>query len=307
MLILKIVNALIHVAVLLALPPLLLGVINRTKARFAGRNGQPLLQAYYDILKLFRKDTAVSRTTTWVFWCGPVITLVAVTLAGLLTPFGTFPAPIRFGGDLILFAYLLALGRFFTASSALDTGSSFEGMGATREVSFAAIAEPAMFFGLLALAKLSGKLSLTGLMQGITPAVWVSAGASLMLVAAALFMVLLVENCRIPFDDPNTHLELTMIHEVMVLDHSGPAFGAVLYGAAMKLFVIGALVVRIVLPVRTGWAILDWPIFLAAMLLLAVAVGVVESVMARLRLVTVPRLLIAACLLGAFGLVLQMH
>src|SRR5262249_19823030 len=142
-------------------------------------------------------------------------------------------APISFTGDLILLAYLLGLGRFFTAAAALDTGSAFEGMGAAREVTYACLAEPAFFLGLLALAKLSGALQLATMLGTSLAPHWMTAGvsASLALVLLSWFIVLLVENCRIPFDDPNTHLELTMIHEVMVLDHSGPAFGMILYGA----------------------------------------------------------------------------
>ncbi len=126
---------------------------------------------------------------------------------------------------MILLAYLLGLGRFFTASAALDTGSAFEGMGAAREVTFACLAEPAFFLGLLVLAKLSGSLQLADMLGSSLGGHWLTAGASLALVLLSWFIVLLAENCRIPFDDPNTHLELTMIHEVMVLDHSGPAFG----------------------------------------------------------------------------------
>src|SRR5437016_6037389 len=133
---------------------------------------------------------------------------------------------------------------------------------------------------------------------------WLTASASLVLVLLSWFIVLLAENCRVPFDDPNTHLELTMIHEVMVLDHSGPAFGMILYGAALKLFLFGALVVRLAIPFSTGSPWLDWPIFVGGMLVVAVAIGVVESTMARLRLTHVPLLLAAACLLSAFGLVL---
>src|SRR5262249_14184587 len=152
---------------------------------------------------------------------------------------------ISFTGDLILLAYLLGLGRFFTTLAALDTGSAFEGMGAAREVTFACLAEPALFLGLLVLAKLSGSLELAGMVGGTVAAQWATAAPSLALVLLSWFIVMLVENCRIPFDDPNTHLELTMIHEVMVLDHSGPALGMILYGAALKLFVFGALVVRL--------------------------------------------------------------
>jgi formate hydrogenlyase subunit 4 len=129
----------------------------------------------------------------------------------------------------------------------------------------------------------------------------------LVLVLLSWFIVLLAENCRIPFDDPNTHLELTMIHEVMVLDHSGPAFGMILFGAAIKLFVFTALIVRLVLPFPTGSPGLDWVVFLAGIAVVSMAVGVVESVMARLRLVHIPTLLVAACLLSAFGVILAMR
>jgi formate hydrogenlyase subunit 4 len=225
-------------------------------------------------------------------------------IAVLLVPLSSARTPISFTGDMILLAYLLGLGRFFTALSALDTGSAFEGMGAAREVTFACLAEPAFFLGLLVLAKLSGALQLREMLGGSLRSSWTTAGASLAMVLLSWFIVLLAENCRIPFDDPNTHLELTMIHEVMVLDHSGPLLGMILYGAALKLFVFGALVVRLALPFSTGSFWLDWPLFVVEMLAVAAAVGVVESVMARLRLTHVPVLLLAACLLSGFGLVL---
>jgi formate hydrogenlyase subunit 4 len=299
-----IVHNTLHVLVALTMPPLLLGVINKTKALFAGRRGPPLLQPYYDLIKLFQKGSVFSTTTTWVFRAGPVVALVTAVLAVLLVPFANAAAPISFTGDLIVLAYLLGLGRFFTASAALDTGSPFEGMGAAREVTFACLAEPALFLGLLVLAKLSGSLQLSGMLGSSLGSHWPTAGASLALVLLSWFIILLAENSRIPFDDPNTHLELTMIHEVMVLDHSGPAFGMILYGAALKLFVFGALIVQLALPLATGSVWLDWPIFLGGMLAVAVTIGVVESSMARLRLTHIPILLVAACLLSAFGVIL---
>jgi formate hydrogenlyase subunit 4 len=298
------VNLAVHVLIALSLPPVLLGVIARTKALFAGRAGPPLLQPYWDLIKLFQKGSVFSTTTTWVFRAGPVIGLATGLIALLLIPLGGPQAPLSFTGDLILLAYLFGLARFFTASAALDTGSSFEGMGAAREVTFACLAEPAFFLGLLVLAKLSGSLRLGAMLGGGVAGYWTDAGAPLALVLLSWVIVLLVENCRVPFDDPNTHLELTMIHEVMVLDHSGPALGLVLYGAALKLFALGALVVRLALPVATGYPWLDWPVFLTGMLLVAVGVGVVESTMARLRLTHVPTLLVAACLLSAFAVIL---
>jgi formate hydrogenlyase subunit 4 len=294
----------IHILLALTLPPFLLGIIARTKALFAGRVGPPLLQPYSDLLKLFRKGSVFSTTTTWVFRAGPVVGLVTVLIAVSLIPLANASAPISFTGDVVLLAYLLGLGRFFTASAALDTGSPFEGMGAAREVTFACLAEPALFLGFLVLAKLSGSLHLAGMLGSSLPGHWLTSGASLALVVLSWFIVLLAENSRIPFDDPNTHLELTMIHEVMVLDHSGPAFGMILYGAALKLFIFGALLVRLAVPLATGSPWLDWLVFVGGMLLVAVAIGVVESTMARLRLTHIPVLLVAACLLSAFGVIL---
>lgn len=300
-------DVIVHLLLLLLMPPLLLGLIAKTKAVFAGRTGAPVLQPYYDVLRLLRKGTVFSTTTTWVFRAGPVVALVTTLFAALLVPLGHHSAPIAFSGDLILFVYLFALGRFFTTIAALDTGSSFEGMGAAREVSFACLAEPALFFAFITLARLSGSLSLTTMLNHVSPETWVAAGASLLLMVGGLFVVLLAENSRIPFDDPNTHLELTMIHEVMVLDTSGPLFGAVLYAKALKLFVLGALFTSVLAPFKTGLPSLDWLLFAVAMMLLSVAIGVVESVMARLRLIRVPQLLVAASILTAFSLVMVLR
>ncbi len=298
----------LQLAVLLIFAPLPLGVINKTKALFAGRIGPPVLQPYYDLGRLWRKGFVISRTTTWVFLAGPVVGLVVPLLAALLLPFGGLPAPISFTGDLILFVYLFGLSRFFTAAAALDTGSSFEGMGAAREVTFSCLAEPTLFFALLVLARGAKSLNLGSLFGSQLAGQWQGdASASLGLILVCLFVVLLVENSRIPFDDPNTHLELTMIHEVMVLDHSGPALGMVLYGASMKLMVMGALLVRIALPIQTGSILLDLLVFLAGLLTLAVLIGVVESTMARLQLPRVPQVLVGTTLISIFALVLVLR
>ncbi|MBW6511602.1 MAG: NADH-quinone oxidoreductase subunit H [Desulfuromonadaceae bacterium] len=298
---------LLHLLVLLLFAPLMLGVITKTKAWFAGRIGAPLLQPYWDLLRLWKKGFVFSRTTTWVFRAGPVVGLVIPILAALLIPFGALSAPFSFNGDLILFVYLFGLSRFFTAAAALDTGSSFEGMGAVREVTFSCLAEPTVLFGLIVLARLSDGLALQNLLGPHLSQAWLTMSAPLGLVVVCLLIVVLVENSRIPFDDPNTHLELTMIHEVMVLDHSGPALGMILYGAAMKMMVLGALVVRLVLPLNTGMLWLDLLIFLGGELLLAVLIGVIESIMARLRMPRIPQMLIGTTLLSAFALVLTLR
>jgi formate hydrogenlyase subunit 4 len=296
-----------HLLLMLLLPPLLPGIIARTKALFAGRTGAPVLQPYYDIIRLWRKGSVISHTTTWLFQAGPLISLGAILVAALLMPLGSHPAPLSFTGDLFLFAYLFGLARFFTVVAALDTGSSFEGMGGAREVTFACLTEPTLFFALIVLARISGDLSLTQILSDSALTVWFGSGAALILLMGALFITLLAENCRIPFDDPNTHLELTMIHEVMVLDHSGPGLACALYGASLKLFVLGALFIHVAVPFQSGNSLLDWLLFTCAMLLLAMAVGVVESVMARVRLNRVPQLLIAACILAAFATLLVLR
>lgn len=295
---------LIHAIFILLLPPLMLGVITKTKAAFAGRVGPPVLQPYFDLIKLLQKGSVFSRTTTWVFRAGPVVGVATALLAAALVPIGGRSAFVAFEGDFLVLAYLLGLGRFFTMAAALDTGSAFEGMGAAREATFACLAEPAFVLGLLALARASGSLSLSSMLGSSMPLAWTRGGASFVLVAVALFVVLLAENSRIPVDDPNTHLELTMIHEVMVLDHGGPAFGLILYGASVKLFVFAAVIARLVVPVALGPAWATWGIAAAAVLAISIVIGVVESTMARLRLTHIPSLLVAACLLSVFGIVL---
>jgi formate hydrogenlyase subunit 4 len=233
------------------------------------------------------------------------VSLVVAVMASLFLPLAGPKAPLGFPGDMILFVYLFALGRFFTTAAALDTGSAFEGMGAARELTFASLAEPALLFGLLALARVGNSMELSAVLA-VSGTAWRHATAALVLIVASWFLVLLVENSRVPFDDPNTHLELTMIHEVMVLDHSGPAFGVVLYASAVKLFVFSALVARVLLP-RFGGPAANAALSFGAILVIGVAIGVIESGMARLRLVRVPQLLITATLVAAFAVVLVLR
>ena len=302
-----ILRALFQIGLLLLLPPLLLGVVNRVKAIAAGRKGPPVLQLYFDLAKLLRKGAVYSRTTTWVFRAGPAIGLAAIVTAGTMLPVAGQPAIVSFAGDFVLFAYLLALARFATALAALDTGSSFEGMGAAREVSFASMAEPALFLVLVVMARATGSLSLSGMLGPGLAAAWRAAAPALLLSAIALFVVALAENSSIPVDDPNTHLELTMIHEVMVLDHSGPDLAFILYGAALKFFLFGALLVRLVADVRmTGFWAAEGA-FVVELVGFSILVGLVESAMARLRLTRVPQMLVGASVLSVFALVLLLR
>lgn len=292
---------------MLMLSPFLFGVINRTKALFAGRKGSRFLQLYYDIFKLLRKGAVYSATTTWIFIAGPIMSLSAVIIASMLIPFAGHNSIISFDSDIVLFIYLLGLARFFTVLAAIDTGSSFEGMGASREVQFAVFAEPALFLSLAGLARVTGKLSLSGIFSNEIMNSWVTHGPLIFLIFGAIFIIFLAENSRIPVDDPNTHLELTMIHEAMVLDHGGVDFAYILYGAAIKFWLLGTLLVGMFFGAYSrGWVI-DSIIFISGMVLLAVIVGVVESILARLRLLKIPHFLIIATALSVVALLLTMR
>ena len=288
-------SVVLHLLVLLLAPLPMLGLINMVKARLSGRRGPPLLQPLHDVLKLLKKGAVYSRTTTWVFVAGPIISLGSALAAGLLVPLGYGPAPLAFAGDVFLFAYLLGLGRFFTMAAALDTGSPFEGMGASREAAFAALAEPALFLCLMALC-VPARLPSLGLALGALPAL---EHPVLLVAAVALGVVLLAETARIPVDDPSTHLELTMIHEVMILDHSGPDLAFLTYGYAVKLFTLGAVLTSFVAPPAHGGRGLA--ILLGGEVAVAVAIGIIESIMARLRLSRVPQLLVSASVIAAIG------
>ena len=297
-------------ALALVLAPLLPGIINRVKAKFAGRHGKPVLQTYYDIAKLLRKGEVISRTSTWTFAVAPSVALAGTLCALALLPLGGAVSPLAFAGDFVLAAYLLGVGRFAIMLGALDTGSAFEGMGASREATFSALAEPVFFLALMVLTSLCLGLghgtdtafSLSTMFGGQTAGAWLTGKGELLLLPVILFILLLVENCRIPVDDPNTHLELTMIHEVMVLDHSGPNMALILYGAALKLWFFAALIAGLITPALPLWQQMGMRV--GIVLLLAVVVGIVESVMARLRMERVAYLLGAAAIMGMLTLIL---
>jgi formate hydrogenlyase subunit 4 len=281
----------------LLLAPLLPGIINKVKAWVAGRRGPPVLQLYYDLARLWRKGVVLSELVSPGFIAGPAVAWVALMSGALLLPLGPAGALISFRGDMLLLIYLLALARFCTAWAALETGSAFEGMGAAREVSFAVLAEAAMISSLLALCIQTGS---TALATMLAP----SSGAGAILLGAGLFMVLLAENCRVPFDDPNTHLELTMVHEVMVLDHSGPPLAVILHGASIKLLLFSLLLTQAVLPLGKLVPPLAAAALGAGVLVVTVGVGLVESLLARLAFRRVPLLLTTAFLLCLFALLM---
>ena len=286
----------------LVMPFVVIGVVNRVKSLWSGRKGPPILQVAFDVLRLLRKRPVYSTTTTPLFRIAPWVFLVTGLGSAAICPLlGSGPV-VAFPFDFVWFAYAYGLGRVAMLLAALDTGSPFEGMGAAREAIFAAVLEPALFLVVGALCAFTGSTSLHEAL--VLP---ISGGASMVVLVAsvlALVVVLQVETGRLPVDDPATHLELTMVHEVMVLDHSGPLLGLVEYAAALKLFVLEAMLLHVMAPTA---AVAGWPgfaLFLAGLAGVAVAIGLVESVMARLRLLHVPTLLIAAVLSCGFAFLL---
>lgn len=282
-------------AVWLLLAPLLPGIINKVKAWVAGRRGPPVLQLYFDLARLWQKSVVLSTLASPGFVAGPAVAWVAIAGAALLVPLGPAGVALSFRGDVLLLIYLLAVARFCTAWAAMETGSAFEGMGAAREVSYAVLAEAALITAVLALSVHTGSITLATM---LAPA----AGAGAVLLAAGLFAVLLAENCRVPFDDPNTHLELTMIHEVMILDHSGPPLAVILHGASMKLLLFAVLLTQSVLPMGKLPPLAAAGALAAGVLAVTVGVGLVESLLARLAFRRVPLLLTTAFLLCLFAL-----
>lgn len=292
-----ILELIVRLALWLLLAPLLPGIINKVKAWVAGRQGPPVLQLYFDLARLWQKSVVLSTLASPGFVFGPAVAWVAVAGAALLLPLGPAGSVVSFRGDMLVLIYLLALARFCTAWAALETGSAFEGMGAAREVSYAVLAEAAIIAAVLALCIQTGS---TALVTMLSPA----AGAGAVLLAAGLFTVLLAENCRVPFDDPNTHLELTMIHEAMVLDHSGPPLAMILHGAAMKLLLFSLLLVEAVVPMDKLTSLAATVALIGGVLAVTVGVGLVESLLARLAFRRVPLLLTTAFLLCLFALLM---
>ena len=289
------IDGLLRLAIWVVLAPLLPGLINKVKAWVAGRKGPPVFQLYYDLFRIWQKGIVLSSLASPAFIVAPALAWVAIAGAAFLLPLGPAGAGLSFRGDVLLLIYLLALARFCAAWAALETGSAFEGMGAAREVSYAVIAEAAIFAAMLSLCVQTRSVSLVAMLAPIP-------GAGTALFAAGMFIVLLAENCRVPFDDPNTHLELTMIHEAMVLDHSGPPLAAVLHGASMKLLLFAVLLTASVLPLASLPPVAATAALAGGVLLVTLGVGLTESLLARFSFRRLPLLLTMAFLLCLFSL-----
>ena len=290
-----IIQIILRLALWLILAPLLPGIINKVKAWVAGRRGPPVLQLYYDLARLWRKGVVLSTLASPGFIAGPAVAWVAILAATQLLPLGPAGAALSFRGDVLLLIYLLALARFCTAWAAMETGSAFEGMGSAREVSYAVLSEATLITAVLTLSVHTGSITLVTMLAP-------SAGAGALLLGAGLFTVLLAENFRVPFDDPTTHLELTMIHEAMMLDHSGPPLAAILHGASMKLLLFALLLTEAVLPLGELTPLAAAGGLAGGVLAVTIGVGLVESLLARFAFKRVPMLLTTGFLLCLFAL-----
>jgi formate hydrogenlyase subunit 4 len=289
-------------AFFLAGAPLLAGIVNKLKARLSGRFGPSVFQPYYELLRLARKETVYSTNAGFISRLAPVIVWSTVAFPTLLLPFGR-QAPISFSGDIILFAYLLALGRFFQILAALDVASSFEGMGASREARFAVFAEPIFFFTIGSLAIVTRHYSFETILRSISWGdplfvVFVSVGV------LSLFFLMMAECSRMPVDDPNTHLELTMIHEVMILDASGFDLMLYQYAASLKLLLYSTLAALLLNPFGVLGTVTGLVVFGATLVALAAALALIETLMARFRLVLVPQFLLFATAIGVLNILI---
>ncbi len=289
---------LLNFIILLFIPFLMMGVIKKTKTFWAGKKGPSVFQPLFDFIRLMKKDFVISKTTSVVFKIAPIVSFATVVFSALFVPLASGSALINVPAGIIIFAYTLSLGKFVSLLSAMDTGSSFEGMGASREACFTSIVEPAFFMTIASIMALSGNYTFDSLTTILS-----SAGSYGILITifavAILFIMILVEGSRVPVDDPATHLELTMIHEVMILDNSGSDLALFSWANSIKMLLISSLIANMIIP--TGISdLLSVLLYLLVIFVIAVLIGTIESGMARIRMSHVFEFIF---IMSSFGLV----
>jgi formate hydrogenlyase subunit 4 len=298
-----ILQGIISIVVILGLAPLFAGMVNKLKAVLTGRIGAPVLQPYYELLRLIKKETINSTTSSFVSRISPLINFVSLIIAAGMLPVGFWKPLIHFNGDIILFAYILSLSRFFQIIAAMDIGSSFEGMGAAREATFALFAEPIFFFTIGSISFLSGYTSMYDIYHSIRLNN-ISYEVFILVCTISVFILAVTECSRMPVDDPNTHLELTMIHEVMILDNSGADLFLYQYSSYIKLFIYSILEITFFYPFSNGSYLLGVLIFIVGCSALAFILGVVETVTSRYRMKNIPQYLLFATAIGILNLLI---
>jgi formate hydrogenlyase subunit 4 len=298
-----------QLVLILLIAPFLSGMIKTLKARLQTRRGSDVFQVYRDIFKLLRKGMVIPETASWIFSAAPYIVFVTAILVGLMIPMTTTHAPLSLFGGVLAVVYLLALGRFFLALGGLDTGSPFGGMGSSREMTISAIAEPAMMLAIFTVALAANSTNLSEMAKVAVSQSWKFLAPSQMLAFAALFIVLIAETGRIPVDNPDTHLELTMIHEAMILEYSGPYLALIEWGASIKQLVLMTLLVNTFFPfgLSSDWTArglaLGFLFYIAKLLVAGCLIALIETSNAKLRFFRVPELLMIAFILGSLALI----
>jgi len=300
---LEVLQGIISIAVILGFSPLFAGLVNKQKAKLTGRIGAPVLQPYFDLYRLFRKETINSATSSFISRVTPLINFTSLIIAAAILPVGFWKPLIRFDGDIILFAYILGLSRFFQILAAMDIGSSFEGMGAAREATFALFAEPIFFFTIGSISFISGYTSLFDIYHSIQLDN-ISYEVFIIICSISVFMLAVTECSRMPVDDPNTHLELTMIHEVMILDNSGFDLFLYQYSGNIKLFLYALLEISFFYPFSQQSYLLGIGIFITGSIVLSISLAVVETITSRYKMKNIPQYLLFATAIGILNLLI---
>ncbi len=294
-------------ALALALAPLLVGFIRLVKARLQNRRGAPAWQPYFELSKLFGKEVVMSNNASWLFRFAPYVVFASAVAVTFLVPLIAAPLPFDGVGDLLVVVYILLLGTFFLALAGLDPGTPFGGMGSSREMTVAAIAEPTIALAIFGLALGAGSTNLGRIVTQILTNPGTTINPSHLLAFGAMFVVTLAENGRLPVDNPSTHLELTMIHEAMILEYSGRYLALIEWAAWLKLFIFLSLLANLFVPWGVAVTLTPAALLIAIVALvgklaaLGAIIAVVETRIAKLRLFRVPELLAVSFVLALLG------
>lgn len=299
----EILQGIISVLVIIGLAPLFAGLVNKQKAKLTGRVGAPILQPYYELQRLFKKETINATTSSFISRVAPILNFVSIIIAAAILPVGFWKPLISFNGDIILCAYILGLSRFFQILAAMDIGSSFEGMGAAREATFALFAEPIFFFTIGSIAFISGYTSIYDIYHSIQLEN-ISYEVFIVICSISVFMLAVTECSRMPVDDPNTHLELTMIHEVMILDNSGLDLFFYQFSSYIKLFIYAVLEISFFYPFSQQSYLVGIIIFIVGIIALSFSLAVVETITSRFKMKNIPLYLLFATAIGILNLLI---
>lgn len=306
-----VVLSFVQIIFLVGVAPLIQGIVKKTKALLQGRHGPPIWQPYYDLRKFLRKDEVVSAHASWLFLITPyVVFAITLTIVAMIPVFTT-QALLAATGQLLLVVYLFALARFFTALAGMDTGSSFGAMGSSRDMFVSALAEPVLFVTLLSVSLPTKTTNVTLMTERMVANHALLLSPTFYLACLAFFILVVTETGRIPVDNPDTHLELTMMHEGMLLEYSGKRLGLMMWSAWIKQVLMFTLLIDFYFPWGIdsrgrGWLLLaSLAAFLLKLIMLAVVVAFVEMSYAKIRFFRIPRLLSAAFALSMIAIVTE--